>query len=187
MDRNPAKLAGANPPPPPRGVQTFTLAEVDKIAAELGDKLGPVVQFAAATGLRPEEWIALERQDVDRAAGIVRVARTHVSGRTKPHCKTSASSRDVPLSARALAALDALPTRIDTRLLFPTASGGHLHLENFRRRDWKPALEAAGVPYRRIYDLRSTFASHALATGVSAFELARTMGTSAGGDYQRAQ
>ena len=29
-----------------------------------------------------------------------------------------------------------------------------------------------------IYDLRSTFASHALAAGVSVFELARIMGTS---------
>ena len=30
----------------------------------------------------------------------------------------------------------------------------------------------------RIYDLRSTFASNALAAGVSVFELARVMGTS---------
>jgi integrase len=40
------------------------------------------------------------------------------------------------------------------------------------------ALEGAGVPSRRIYDLRSTFASQALAAGVSVFELARIMGTS---------
>ena len=32
----------------------------------------------------------------------------------------------------------------------------------------------------RIYDLRSTFASNALAAGVSVFELARIMGTSVG-------
>ena len=31
---------------------------------------------------------------------------------------------------------------------------------------------------RRIYDLRSTFASNALAAGVTVFELARVMGTS---------
>lgn len=62
--------------------------------------------------------------------------------------------------------------------MFRSPTGAHLHLENFRRRDWKPALEAAGVPYRRIYDLRSTFASHALGAGGSAFELARIMGTS---------
>jgi hypothetical protein len=42
-----------------------------------------------------------------------------------------------------------------------------------------PAVEASGVRRpARIYDLRSTFASNALATGVSVFELARVMGTS---------
>ena len=34
------------------------------------------------------------------------------------------------------------------------------------------------VTFKRIYDLRSTFASQALAAGVSVFELARIMGTS---------
>jgi hypothetical protein len=54
-----------------------------------------------------------------------------------------------------------------------------LNIDNWRRRVWAPAVEAAGVPRpARIYDLRSTFASDALAAGVSAFELARVMGTS---------
>ena len=45
--------------------------------------------------------------------------------------------------------------------------------------DWAPAIEASGVPTpARIYDLRSTFASRALAAGVSVFQLARVMGTS---------
>lgn len=52
MDRNPAKLVGANPPPPPRGVQTFTIEEIDKIATELGRVYGPMIRFAAATGMR---------------------------------------------------------------------------------------------------------------------------------------
>lgn len=178
MDRNPAKLAGANPPPPPRGVQTLTLDEIDKLAVELGPVCGPMIRFAAATGMRPEEWAALARQDVDRTAGVVRVARTHVEGVTKPYAKTSASVREVPLSARALVAIDAVPPRLDTRLLFPGPRGAHVNLRNFRRREWKPALESAGVAPRRIYDLRSTFASQALAAGVSVFELARIMGTS---------
>jgi hypothetical protein len=37
---------------------------------------------------------------------------------------------------------------------------------------------ANGKRRARIYDLRSTFASNALAAGVSVFELARVMGTS---------
>lgn len=44
---------------------------------------------------------------------------------------------------------------------------------------WAPAIEASGVRTpARIYDLRSTFASNALAVGVSVFQLARIMGTS---------
>ncbi len=40
-------------------------------------------------------------------------------------------------------------------------------------------MQASGVERpARLYDLRSTFASNALAAGVSVFELARVMGTS---------
>jgi hypothetical protein len=65
-------------------------------------------------------------------------------------------------------------------LLFPAPGGGLLNLDNFRRREWAPAIEAGGVATPAgIYDLRSTFASNALAAGIDLFELARVMGTSA--------
>ena len=54
----------------------------------------------------------------------------------------------------------------------------HLDLHNWRRDDWKPAVEAAGLEYRAPYAMRHTFASFAIAAGVSTFELARMMGTS---------
>ena len=41
------------------------------------------------------------------------------------------------------------------------------------------AIDTAGITRpARIYDLRSTFASNALAAGLTTFELARIMGTS---------
>jgi hypothetical protein len=44
---------------------------------------------------------------------------------------------------------------------------------------WGPAIDTAGITKpARIYDLRSTFASNALAAGITMFELARIMGTS---------
>jgi len=41
-----------------------------------------------------------------------------------------------------------------------------------------PALKAAGIEHRRIYDMRHTFATWSLAAGMSIFTLARRMGTS---------
>jgi integrase len=166
---NPAVDAGANPAPAPRPVRAYTLAELDALEAELGSRYGPVVPFVAATGLRPQEWAGLERSDVDRARRLLTVRGT----------KTKGSNREVPLTRRALEALDRLPSRVDTRVLFPTYAGRPIGLNNFRRRVWRPAVDASGIAQpARIYDLRSTFASNALAAGVTVFELAKVMGTS---------
>src|SRR5262245_6804954 len=96
MSRNPAKLAGRTPEPPPRTIRAYTLAELDGLAAELSPAYVPLPAFAAATGLRPEEWQALERRDVDRRGGIVNVRRTVSSGAVVELAKTSASRRQVP-------------------------------------------------------------------------------------------
>jgi integrase len=93
--------------------------------------------------------------------------------------KTEASIRAVLLQARALAALDHLPSDGPAHLLFPAERGGYLDLHNFRNLNWKPAQTAVGIePFRRIYDLRHTFATFALRAGISTFELSRYMGAS---------
>jgi integrase len=159
-------------------VQTFTIDELDAVSAELPPTLRAVPIFAALTGLRPCEWMALERADVDRKAGIVTVRRTVVEGVAKPYGKTDRSLRAVALPTRAAEALDEHTTRLDTRVLFPAARGGPLALSPFRHREWNPALRAAGVEHRSPYALRHTFASFSIAAGVSLFELSRLMGTS---------
>ena len=73
-------------------------------------------------------------------------------------------------------ALETLPHRHG--ILLPAAGGGRINIDNFRSRDWTPALRAAGLDHRRIYDMRHTFATWSLAAGMSIFTLARRMGTS---------
>jgi len=179
IDRNPAKLAGRNPQPPPRTVRAYTRTEIDAISLELSAIYEPLPAVAAATGLRPEEWQAVERRDIDRRSGVLNVRRTVSSGEIVELGKTSRSRRQVPLTRRALAALDRIPAQLQTRLLFPAPDGGLLDLDNFRRREWQPAIQAAAIPTpARIYDLRSTFATDALAAGITVFDLTRIMGTS---------
>jgi integrase len=71
-----------------------------------------------------------------------------------------------------------MPVRIDTPVLFPAPRGGYIDLEKFRYREWTPALRAAGIPHRRVNDLRHTYASWSLSADVPAAKLAKMMGTS---------
>ena len=65
-----------------------------------------------------------------------------------------------------------------TRLVFPAPRGGHISIDNWRTREWYGALDAAGIDRRGPYHLRHTFATEALAAGISIFELARVLGAS---------
>jgi integrase len=129
-------------------------------------------------------------------AGVLLVQRSYavVSG-LKPYGKTNRSRRAVPLTDRALAALDALPATLKTPPLFPSYQGGfrngtgvgvpgHLNLANWRKRHWRPALRGANLQrdgelwLPKPYVLRHTFATWALDACFDVFELARLMGTS---------
>lgn len=169
MTTNPAKLAGRNPAPPPRSVRAFTTAELKTLCEEFDRRGAAAITFAAATGLRPSEWAHVERRDVDRTRRILTVRGT----------KTKRSFREVPLTTPALHALDSLVARLDSPYVFAGPKRGPFDIHNFRRREWNPAVDSSGIAKpARLYDLRSTFASNALAAGITVYELARIMGTS---------
>ncbi len=113
-----------------------------------------MVLFAAATGLRPGEWIALEQRDIDREARVVYVRRAFRNGRLKMP-KTKASIRAVPLQAVALAALDAAAAADpDCLLLFPSVARRPLRSAQLPQPRLEAGADAAGItPLRRIYDL----------------------------------
>lgn len=178
LETNPAKTGVSNPQPPRREMRPFDSdLQLAALAAALGPPHGPMILFAAATGLRPGEWIALEHRDIDYDNRLIHVRRAFRTNRLKT-TKTN-EHRAVPLQRSALDALAQLPQRTGATLLFPAPEGGHLDLHNWRPRHWRPAQHEAGItPVRRVYDLRHTFATTALHAGLGTFELSRYMGTS---------
>jgi integrase len=148
--------------------------DVEAVAAELGP-FGPLAIFCVGTGVRPEEAFGADWTDVDLAEGVMTVRRAFAKGRLMPYPKTARSRRRMPLRSKVVAALYELPHR--NGILFPAAQGGRIDINTWRSREWAPALRAAGVEHRRIYDMRHTFATWSLAAGVGIFTLARRMGT----------
>jgi integrase len=116
------------------------------------------------------------RGDIDREARLIRVCKRYTDGRIEQGTKT-VPERFVPLRARVLEALDALPTRIDTRSS-SAPRGGYLVINRFRLRHWYPALRAAGLEQRGIYTMRHTFATWAIESDVKLSYLAQMVGTS---------
>src|ERR671931_9505 len=179
IDVNPAKVGVDNPVRRRKEQHPFeSWDELGALAAAIGPRYGPMILFAAATGLRPAEWIALEKRDLDRHERVVYVRRSFTRGELK-FPKTEASVRAVPLQTRALDALDRVRDGNGSSLVFPGERGGYLDIHHFRPYQWRPAQKTVGIdPVRRVYDLRHTFATFALRAGISTFDLSRYMGAS---------
>ena len=78
--------------------------------------LKPVVEFALETGMRRSEIMALEWKYVDLKRGVAHLPDTKIS-----RGDDALVSRDVPLTARAIAVLEALPRDIGGRVFATTA------------------------------------------------------------------
>jgi integrase len=176
IDENVAALV-KNPAPKLAEIDPFiSWEEIDAIAAELAGVEGVLVRVLVGTGVRPEEAFGAEWRDVNLDQRVLTVRRAFAKGRLKDYAKTERSRRRVPLRARTVAALLQLENR--RGILLPNSAGKRVDINNFRHRGWTPALQAAGIAHRRIYDLRHTYATWSLAAGIDIFTLSRRMGTS---------
>lgn len=132
--------------------ETFTPEEMSRIL-ELyhGHPHEPVI-LLMCMGIRRGEACAMRYEDIDLVRGIAHVRRSvvDVNGRrVEKSTKTAGSVRDVPLSGYILERFREIDGKGPVCTINP-----HSVSDRFRKR-----LEAAGIPYRRLYSLRHSFAS----------------------------
>ena len=133
------------------------------------------------TGLRRGELCGLKWSDFDEAAGTLKVCRTiHArkgGGVEAGSTKTYAGIRTILLPSSTARLLRERKKSALTEWIFPNPLCPEQPVgpgSAYRR--LKGLLEEAGLPDLRFHDLRHTFATHALASGVDAKTLSGILG-----------
>ncbi|MCP6759853.1 MAG: tyrosine-type recombinase/integrase [Fischerella sp. CENA71] len=160
--------------PPKQPPKPFTVDEIRSILSYIPERYIPFVRFTLASGLRSGEARGLRWRHVCDTYIWIGECITH----GKQVAAKNNKSRTVPLTGTAAEILRSLPKGEPDELIFTSPTGKAIKEENFINRVWKPALDAAGVPYRRFYLCRHTFVSHALQSGMKPVEVATITGHS---------
>jgi integrase len=135
-----------------------TWSEQQRIERNSPQYLRNVVRLITETGLRiKKELLPMRKEQIDLANATVWI----------PNSKTPNGVAEVPLTP---IALEAFRRQISLAgpgdYLFPNAKSKHGYQKSLKR-VWRTTLKKAGIPYFRIYDLRSTYATRLSAGGVA--------------------
>jgi integrase len=132
--------------------------------------------FAVQTGLRPSEQVALKWSDID--GNFFHVERSRVRNREKVELKTEYSRRIIELRPSLKKALEnqwELTKDFQSEYMFINSEGRPI-LQDKLREVWARSMARSGLRYRRMYEVRHTFASWALGAGELPEWVARTLG-----------
>jgi integrase len=150
----------------------------------------PLIKVLFATGCRPSEVSALQWRNISDDCRQITfdqaIIRTDNGRRIKKGLKTQISRKfpcNDSLKTLLLSIRPESPRAED--LVFPSPAGKPIDLNNFRHRTWKAVLTGLGIPYRKLYQTRHTFITHALEVGkLDAKDVARLVGNSPEVIYQ---
>lgn len=182
------KLVEANPwlevevkVPPKQRPRPFTKAEMERIIQGFrGDRYyahyADYVEFLLGTGCRIGEAIALQWKHLTDDCSVVWLGESYYRGQRK-ETKTN-QARFVRLTSKLQQMLLARrPANYQqTDLVFPSPKGCPIDDHNFRNRAWKKMLGQLGIDYRRPYNSRHSFTSHALDGGMSPLSVSEITG-----------
>lgn len=162
---------------------------------EMADDMpnGLIFEFALLSGMRPEEFLAIQWKDLDFERSTAQVRRAlarHKGNWSFEQPKTAKSSRIVdlpePLMRKLLShkrkqnevRLAIGPAWQNFDLVFCSEIGTPLSIPNLTYRYFRPILLRAGLPQIRLYDLRHTHATLLLIAGVNPKIVAERLGHS---------
>jgi len=125
--------------------------EIERLIANCSPKLKPIVIVALNTGMRRGEMLNLKWRDIDFRHNIIYLHQTKNGER-----------REVPMNTFVSKAIIAIPKDPDGQYIFPHHGDKPYDL----RKSFFTALKKSGIVNFRFHDLRHTFASQLVMSGV---------------------
>lgn len=132
------------------------LKSIYKIAGEMSSELAAIIELAVETAMRRSELVSLRK---DQIRGKVAYLEDTKNG----------ERRSVPLSSRALALLESIPTPIDGGRLFKLKADS---VSNY----FPIVCEKAGIADLRLHDMRHEATSRLFERGFTLMEVASITG-----------
>jgi integrase len=143
---------------------------------------GLLVRFAAFTGLRAGELVALRAADMDlmRRRVHVNASASEAYGQLQLVATKTYERRTVPIPKSLVDELALhLATRSSTEFVWQSAERGPFRYSNWFKRHFKPAVVRAGLPpATRFHDLRHSYAAMLIAQGAHPRAIMERMGHS---------
>ena len=141
----------------------LTTEEAASLVSQCDQHLKPVVTFALNTGCRLGEILSLKWDQVDLKHGFILLDITKTDSR-----------REIPINATLKGVLQGLTRRLDVPYVFfePTTGKPFQRL----KRSFPTALKRAGIRDFKFHDLRHTFASHLVMSGIDITTVSRLLG-----------
>lgn len=136
----------------------------------------PYFEFAVQTGLRTSEQVALKWEAIDEE--FIHIELSRVRNIEKTDLKTEESRRRIKIRPSMKEMLDiqkAQTAHFTSDYVFLNTKGRPC-LQDSLRWHWVKAMKKSGLPFRRMYETRHTFASWALSKGETPEWVARTLG-----------
>jgi integrase len=157
-------------------IQPFSYEEWASLMEFMPTWYRPYFEFAVQTGLRPSEQVALKWTAIDHE--FIHIELSRVRNEEKIELKTERSARRIdlrPSMQKVLKEQKELTSGFSSPYVFLNSEGRPVRQEKVGE-VWQRAMAKSGLPYRRPYETRHTFASWALAAGESPEWVARTLG-----------
>jgi integrase len=164
-------------------IDPFTPDERDRIIKALNSEYAALVEFMFRTGCRPSEAVGLQWRHIShdfKTITFEQAVTISESGLVVKQGLKTQQKRVFPCGKDLTAFLKSIASEPTDReqFIFRSQKGKFIDFHNFSNRIWHPTLTNLGIKQRNPYQMRHSYITFCINSGINAKDVARLVGNS---------